>query len=160
MIFQPLGVQWWLYKSTHCFNGGKGIPGYRNLSFYSFCLIEWTWYSFFLGGLYHILEKKGRGKYLHWDLKKSVYICIILSVPGFCVGAELTGLWFWDLFHWGNGIPRTRPTRNFSHHSGSMNHTFEVVDLGRARGCETASWSNPSLSIWSIYLPSCVYSIL
>ena len=20
--------QWWLYKSTHCFNGGKGIPGY------------------------------------------------------------------------------------------------------------------------------------
>ena len=30
----------------------------------------------------------------------------------------------------------------------------------RERGCETASWSNPRLSIWSIYLPSCVYSIL
>jgi len=32
---KPLGVQqWWLYKSTHCFNGGKGIPGlcfYRNV---------------------------------------------------------------------------------------------------------------------------------
>ena len=34
MFFSPISMiktlrvhQWWLYKSTHCFNGGKGIPG-------------------------------------------------------------------------------------------------------------------------------------
>ena len=101
-----------------------------------------------------------------------MYICIIYLFLDFLrTGAEKnripkggirTGPWFWDLFHSGNGIPRTRPTRNFSHHSGSMNHTtFEVVGFGRGKGA-VKPLVDPILAYLfdlSIYLLVAVYIV-